>query len=314
MLCLDKIKIITSINYIKDIKKGKNKFKSTYEDKELQYHKYQQKNPYSLTITIDYVHYELGIEFTSKILKDNFIHLINNNTIRECLNNINQLDICTLDIDKIINNSKIYKCDPVKDVDCQDIKALKNYTNTNLVNYNRWKQKPYRNGFSIENVVGTPRYKNRVVVYNKEEELQDAKKKPFLDSLSDKEKCLSHYKNKIRIELNINTASQVRQLLNIKDNQLMSVLNSEANPILTVLNKALKEPSANSCVIRTFKEYILELVLKDCDYDLGKVEAKIRSLYSKNTQISDVMKPYRELHHRLFNNTVPTFDIRKLVV
>jgi hypothetical protein len=54
--------------------------------------------------------------------------------------------------------------------------------------------------------------------------------------------------------------------------------------------------------------------MKDCDYDLGKVEAKIRSLYSKNTQIAQVMKPYKELHHRLFHDTVPAFDIRKLVV
>jgi hypothetical protein len=94
----------------------------------------------------------------------------------------------------------------------------------------------------------------------------------------------------------------------------MNVLNSEANPILTVLNKAIKETSVNTHAIRTFKEYQLELVLKDCDNDLGKVEAKLRSSYSKKTQIAKLMRPYRELHHRLQESATPAFDLRKLVV
>jgi hypothetical protein len=44
-------------------------------------------------------------------LKDNFIHLINKNIIRECFYNINQLGICKLDIDNIINYSEVVKCD-----------------------------------------------------------------------------------------------------------------------------------------------------------------------------------------------------------
>ena len=313
MLCLDKVKIITSINNIKDI--NEDIFQTNIIGGVLQYHKYQQKKPSSLLIMNNYEKNELVIEFTSKILKDNFIHLINKNNIHECFSNINQLNICTLDIDNILNNSEIVKCDPVKDITFhEDMKVLKNHTNSNLSNYDKWKSKSYPNGFTVEKTVSTSRNKHRIVVYGKAKELGMKDNKPFLDTLSNKEKCLSHYEDKIRIELNINTKSQIRELLNISDNQLMSVLNSNANPILTVLNKAIKETNVNTNVIHTFKEYQLDLVLKDCDYNLGKVEAKIRSLYSKNTQIVKLMKPYRELHYRLFNNMVPAFDMRKLVV
>jgi hypothetical protein len=313
MLCFDKLKIITSTNHIKDI--DENVFQTNLMSGILQYHKYQQKKTSSLLIMNNYEKNELVIEFTSKILKDNFIHLINRNNIRECLSNINRLNICTLDIDSIINNSETVKCNPVKDVTFyESMKALKNHTNYNLSNYDKWKSKSYQNGFTVENTASTPRNKHRIVIYGKAKELDKANNQSFLDTLSNKEKCLSHYEDKVRIELNINTKPQIRELLNISDNKLMSVLNSAANPILTVLNKALKEPSANTHVIRTWKEYQIELVLKDCDYDLSKVEAKVRSLYSKNTQIAKVMKPYRELHHRLFNNTAPAFDVRKLVV
>ena len=124
MLCFDKLKITTPINYIKDI--DKNVFQTISKNEILQSHKYRHKT-YNLLVMLNYEYNELVIEFTSKILKDNFTHLINKDTIHECFNNINQLNICKLDIDKIINNSEVVKCDPVKDIAFQDIKALSNY-------------------------------------------------------------------------------------------------------------------------------------------------------------------------------------------
>jgi hypothetical protein len=258
MLCLDKLKIITSINFIKDI--DENVFHANSMSGILQYHKYQQKKPFSLLIMNNYEKNELVIEFTSKILKNNFIHLITKETIYECFHNINQLGICKLDIDNIINYSEVVKCDPAKDVIFyESMKALKNHTNSNFSNYDKWKSKSYLNGFTVENTASTPRNKHRIVVYGKAKELAMEGNQSFIDSLSDKEKCLSHYEDKIRIELNINTKPQIRELLSISDNQLMNVLNSEENPILTVLNKAIKGISVNTHAIRTFKEYQLDL-------------------------------------------------------
>jgi len=311
MQCFDKLKVITSINYIKDI--DENIFQTVSKKGILQYHKYTQATPSSLKIIVNYQHNELAIEFTSKILKDNFIHLINKDNIYECFNNINQLNICKLDIDKIIANSEIVKCDSAKDIDFQDVKALKNYTNSNIVNHSKWKNESYPNGFALRKIARTSRCKERIVIYDKEKELNKADNKPFLNTLSDKEKCLSHYKGKIRIERNINTEKQIRDSFNISDNQLMSVLNSDTNPILDVLNKALKESPVNNTVICKLRDREREALLKECSFDLSKVEAEVRFFSSPTTSITKAMKPYRELHRRLQENTVPLFDIRKLV-
>jgi len=312
MLCFDKLKIITSIDYINDF--NNKYFQSVYKNDILQYYKYQQKQPYSLSIMVNYQHNELLIEFTSKVLKDNYKNLINKKTIQECFININNLNICNLNIDMILKDAEVCKCDVTKDITCNDIKGLKQCVKTNLVNYNKWVCKPYKNGFVLENIVATSRFKNRITVYNKGKELKMADNQLFINSLSDKEDVLFYYNDKIRFEHNINTKSQIKQFLNIPNNQLGNVLNSEANPILTVFNKALKEvPVTNTCAILSLKERLCELMLEKCDFDLGKVEAEIRCFSSKNTSITKAMKPYKELHHRLQENTISAIDIRNLV-
>ena len=72
MSCLDKLKIITSVNNIKDI--DKKIFQTNSIGGILQSYKYRQTKPSLLEIRVDLIHNELAIEFTSKILKDNFIY------------------------------------------------------------------------------------------------------------------------------------------------------------------------------------------------------------------------------------------------
>lgn len=119
-----------------------------------------------------------------------------------------------------------------------------------------------------------------------------------------------YFNDKIRIEHNINTKFQIKQFLNIPNNQLVNVLNSDANPILTVFNKALKEiPVNNTCTILSLKERLHELMLEKCDFDLNKVEAEIRYFSSKNSSITKAMIPYKELYHRLQKNIVLLFFV-----
>ena len=48
------------------------------------------------------------------------------------------------------------------------------------------------------------------------------------------------------------------------------------------------------------KEYFTMLVLKDCDYDLERVEAKMRELHSsRGTNVTKVMEPYRAMMAKL---------------
>lgn len=134
----------------------------------------------------------------------------------------------------------------------------------------------------------------------------------FIDSLTAKNEILSYFKGKVRFELNINTKQQIRQLLNIPNNNIQNVLNATANPILTVIDEAVKyEPQQQKA--QTLRDYEHVLLLKDCDYDMVRVEAKVRALSSKNTSITRMMQPYKELYKRLQDNKTNTIDIRALV-
>lgn len=66
-----------------------------------------------------------------------------------------------------------------------------------------------------------------------------ADNREFLNVINNGKEMLESFRNVKRIELNINTMEQIRTLLEIKDNSLLSVLNSTANPILKILDKIL---------------------------------------------------------------------------
>jgi hypothetical protein len=166
----------------------------------------------------------------------------------------------------------------------------------------------------LENTVNTPRNKNRIVIYNKGKDLQRSENIPFLDTLLNKDNILSYYNDRIRIETNINTMIQVRNMLNIDNNKLVKVLNADTSPILTVLNKALKSNKPYTMKSTKLKDYEKELLIKECDYDLVKVEAKIRNLIAKNTSINRIMQPYKELYQNLISdNNNEKIDFEELL-
>ena len=313
MISFDRLELLTSTKHIKGF--DESKFQTVSMNGKLQYYRYTQKIPY-VKIRIDYEKDELVIEFTSKISEYGFYNLINESTIYECLCSVPCLEFNGY-VEDFIDDLEVLKCDVTKDVTFNDIRALKRFANSNLKNYEKWKCSNYPNGFILRNTASTQRHQRRLVIYNKGNELKLKRNKAFVDEVDnfdDGSFIEEYFREKVRFEMNIYTKEQIRKYLGIQDCNLMSVLKSDANPILTLLNEILKEPAVNNRVISTMKDYHCELTLKDCDYDLGKVEAKIRNLTSKNTSITKMMKPYRELHQRLQkNNTDPAFDLRKLV-
>lgn len=285
------------------------------KNSELLYYKYHQKSPYSLLIMIDFQKDELSLEFTSKILKQNCINLISQSNIKKCLQNINELQICSIDVDNVLKNSIVTKCDVTKDVVCTRIDEALQQVPNNLSNHKKWICKPYKKGITIENIVSTPRHKQRITIYDKGYELNKATKADFLNMLPNKDEIKLYFQDKMRFELNINTMVQIRGMLNIDNNNLMSVLHAEASPFLFVLNKALKN---QPCFLRqstTLRDYERELLLQSCNYDLHQVELTVRSLISKNTPIKRIMEPYRTLWEKHQQEKLtPIIDIRTLII
>ncbi|MBX9051384.1 hypothetical protein HCH04_24085 [Bacteroides thetaiotaomicron] len=311
MIQFDKLKIVTNIRYISNI--NKELFIENKKGNEILYYKYKQKTPYNLIIIVNYFQNELVIEFTSKILKDKFIELINKDNIKECISNINQLNICQLDVDDIINNSEVVKCDITKDIIYDNINEITEYININRSNYQKWNCKNLNNGLILENIAATPRNKKRITIYNKEKEIKKSENIPYLNILSDKNKVFEHFKNKIRFELNINTKIQIRKLLSISNNNLLDVLSSNENPIITIFDEAITSKVNHNKQSTNLREYERELLIKECEYDLSKVELTIRKYTSKNTSIKRIMKPYIELNNKLNNQSHKNINLKELL-
>lgn len=311
MLTFDKMKIVSHINNISNI--NEEEFVSHFKGAEILYHKYHKEKPYNLLIMADYCHNELVIEFTGKILKDNYKSLINRDNIRECFNEINKLDICSLDIDDIISNGNVVKCDVTKDIHTTEYNNIICLIKQNLSSYKKWVCKEYRGGLSLENCVATTRYKKRLIVYDKAKELSKATNVEFLNSVSNADDIISYFEHKIRFELNMNTMKQIRDLLCISDNNVMNVFSSSANPILSVFDEAVKKISLPQFKL-SLRDYERSLLLKECHYNMVAVEMKLRALIPSNTSIKRTMEPYYDLYQQLHGVSYRNLDVRGLLV
>lgn len=305
------MKLVTKIDYINDI--DYSKFIVNSKEDNILYYKYQKERPFHLLVMVNYQHNELIIEFTGKILLDNYTNLINIYTAKDCLAQINKLGICHLNIDSIMNDCNVVKCDVTKDVESNQIQDITNNIRQNLSNYKKWITRSYqKEGITIENVVKTPKYKKRLIIYDKAKELQTTNNQHFLNAISHPDEMLLYFNNKIRFELNINTMDQIRKLLNIPNNSLLEVLASKANPILSVIDEAIKYNDFQQKKL-TLREYEHNLLLKECNYDMSAVEAKVRALSARNTSITRAMKVYKDLYSQMQMKTARQIDIRALV-
>lgn len=92
----------------------------------------------------------------------------------------------------------------------------------------------------------------------------------------------------------------------------MTVLSSDTDPISDFLNDVV-EPR-ETVPMTDKKSYVTMLVLKDCGFDLEKVEAKMREFSrSRGTSIRNMMKPYKAMMERIGSLQEPEIwkDVRR---
>ena len=300
MIKSDKIKVVTHIKNISNI--NDEKFQSVVKEGVITEQRFKIKTPHLLEIRANYQEKELTIEFTSKILKDDCIQLINKNNIHQCLTNINQLGICTLNVEGIIADGDVVKCDVSKDVDHQDCKSLTKQLRSGVTNFQKYLPRIIGGNFVIEKNVSTKGLKKRLTIYDKGSEILLATNREFLASVEDKVAILDYFTGKVRFELNLNSKEQIRQSLNIADTSIQSVLGSTSTPIWDFLNKVLDDGSDYKSR-SSLNEFKNELLLKHCENDLAKVETLLREYYSPNTHISHTMKQFRALLTKMSADT-----------
>lgn len=289
MLKFDKLKIVSDLKNIKIY--DENRFDKIIKNNIVTELIFNIIQPYSLCIKLDYIADELVIEFSGKILKNDYPKLISTDTINTCFKNINAMEFCWIDCENIMD-AKVVKCDVTKDIIYSDISSMTTYIRNNLSNYQKYNCRLLRNGnFVIEKNVTTRQAKKRLTIYDKIKEMSKVENLRYMAECGI---AKNSFDEVCRFELNLNSIVQIKSSLEITDTRLRTVLHATTNPIQAFLDDVLS--NEQPLPMTTAKSYFVGLVLRDCNFDIAQVENKMRQLYpSKGTNISKVMKPYRTM-------------------
>lgn len=296
MLTFDKLKLVTNINDIEVL--DTSLFNITYKNDVISSMKFYQDIPYLLMIKIDFECSEAVIEFTGKILKSGYRKLISAETIRQCFDNINEMGFCRIDVEEILSNAQVVKCDVTMDVPDLDMANLASYISANLTSYKQYQCKTLRNGnLIIEKNVTTRKLMKRITIYDKGKEMKRSANLKFAQDYGIEDE----FNGLCRFEMNLNSKEQIRNTLGIDNTRLRDVLTASANPILDYMKEVISPPEHQQ--ISDKKTYIAMLVLRDNDYDLAKVEAKMREFHPRGTSINKVMESYRSVLAQVGNSS-----------
>lgn len=298
----DTIKIRCNYKYLQ---KTKIKFNIQYNSNGMEHGIYfNSKNyshmPFNLYIATNNYHQTLEIEFSSKILKERYPELITHDTIRQCLLNINNLGICTLDVDGILNHGWVIKADVTKDVELYLTNDILNALNQNVGNYRRFKWEHYINRgitFTKDVIQG----KEEIKVYNKYKELLSRSKK-FLDSLQNKEEVLRYYSNKTRFEMTLKNENQILERLKI-GTSIKEFFNA-GNYVLTEQFDKVFDSKAtilDTTKCNAFEEWAMANLLDLYKGDLQQIEQSLRysSVYNSRNGLTERMNKFQAVKNKI---------------
>jgi len=302
----DTIKLRTKIDYIKkrDVKftdvpdRNGNIKSSNYNSK------YDETVPFNLYININYKKQSLTIEFSSKILLNDYPQLITINTFKKCLDNLNDMKICELDSDAIMQDSYFTKLHITKDITFDLTHEAPSVLNSCTGDYRRYKPKYYeKSGITFNKNVIHAANSESLTIYNKEKEIELSKNKRFLNYISNPQSIKDSFKGKIRIEMILFDMKQIRNFFNISSSHIENVFRSNINPILIQFNKIFTEENLlDNSIINDYETLTMNLLLEKYDFDLRLINQflKDNKIY-KRDGLSKRMKKLETLHSKIKN-------------
>lgn len=318
LITFDRIKIKSNYKYLLDTKvKFNEMFHSRSGEKIGLY--YSSKDdinvPYNLYIAISYTKQTLTLEFSSKILKENYPYLISRDTIKECLTNINQLNICDIDVDSILSNGAVTSIDVTHDVDLILDEKVLDTLNSQVKNYRRFKWTHYnKEGITFTKDVKSKDCTETITLYNKEKEICTSHNKDFLNSLSQPRQIMDYFKGKTRFEITLDTPKKIMNYLNLVDTKIFSVLNSETNPVLIQFDKVFGDSSTDipETTFDDYENWAMKIILKSYKGDLKQLEQDVRSKFSSRSGASKRMKKFETVYHAMKSASTNNNVIKKV--
>lgn len=307
-LRFDTIKIRTKIEYLKDTIIEFNKNYNRHGDITGRY--YNSKNdkliPYNLYIGISYSSQSLTFEFSSKILLDDYPKLISQNTFRQCLENINNLGICIIDVDSITKDCYFDKIHITRDIIYKLTNHVQNSLNSCVANYRRYRWEHYKGeGIRYTKDVKSKDCKESLVIYDKEKEI--VKNKDFLSILDNPQDILNYFKGKTRFEMELDSPKKICKYLNIDSTHINNVFNSTTAPLLIQFNKVFGEGEIdNRDFIVNYETYAMDTIIEKHGGDIKKIEQEMKDLhlYSSHSRngLLERMKKIKSLIQQKQNN------------
>ena len=226
--------------------------------------------------------WEVIIEFTSTVLQERMMELINKDNIRDILR---MLDtdyhlIRILDIESFISKAYVYACDVTKDqyMTPEEARVFQKFTYDNRINTHASKMDLWEGtNFVLENKVrSASKKKIRLTFYDKSKMLardRQYSKLPWGFDISEQD-------GKYRIELHLKNRDLVKEYLALRDNTLRDVLSSREQPISRFYEELIKYPiSVQPFVSKNWKDYQNYVTAKASKFDLAKIEERLRMHY-----------------------------------
>lgn len=318
LITFDRIKIKSSYKYLLDTKvKFNERFNSRSGEKTgIFYSSKEDKNvPYNLYIAISYPKQTLTIEFSSKVLKENYIKLISKETIKECLTNISKLNICDIDIDNILLNGVVTSLDVTYDTELILNDNILDALNSQVSNYRRFRWTHYENeGITFSKDVKSRNCAETITLYNKEKEICTTHNKDFFNSLSRPQSIIDYFRKKTRFEITLDTPQKIMDYLNVADTKITSVLNSNANPILMQFDKVFSNSTADIPNINfdDYENWAMKIILERYNGDLKLLEQGVRNKFSSRSGASKRMRKFEDVYHAMTSASTSENAIEKI--
>jgi len=320
-LKFDTIEFITKIDYFKreiltfnDSKNPRNgnitgKYYSSKND--------SFKIPFTLNIGVSYTRQSMKIKFSSKILGDDYPKLITKDTFRQCLENLNKLGICEIDIDGIMKYCYFKSIHVTTDFPMELTNEKLNTLNILGNNSMRYKWQHYEtSGITFNRDVKDEDSMDSFKIYNKEKEIDKSENKKFLSQLEDPDRVKEYFKeNNTRFEIVLKD-KKIKKYFDIQDTHIDNVFNSKTNPILLVFNNIFGTEELKTDLPRKYSpdEWFMKNTLIMYNHDIKKIKMELRNCYGSR-KIDNRIKKLKELSKRILdespNNSTVLADIRK---
>ena len=295
----DTIKIRCNYKYLKEMKipfniqynQKKNKENGRYFNS-----KYSPDIPYNVYIATNNQHQTLEIEFSSKILKERYPEIISRDTIRQCLENLNSLGICTIDVEGVLHHGWVIGADITKDVELMLTDEVLNALNQNVGNYKRFNWEHYSHKgitFTKDVMYG----KEQLRVYNKYKELLKQSYK-FVDTLTNRNQIMDYFYGKTRFEITLKSEDQIKERLGVGTGiyEFFSALDTPIRDQFDIIfDVTAKVLDTSQC--KGHDDWAMAYVLDAFNGDLKQIEQTLRidAVFSSRNGLSKRMKKYQSL-------------------